>query len=144
MGPKDRLKIARMELKLTQEKFGSLLDLSQANIRDLESGKVKLSTLHSLAIENVFAVSASWLMTGNGEMFKRQPANKILEFSPIYNDQRNSDLLTKKINMMLAKMNEEQRKGILEYVGKEKLLSDLLEERKAGKAKLLINSDNVT
>lgn len=68
MEPKDRLKIAREDMGWTQEEFANSLGLNQANIRDIESGKVKFSTLHALAIENVHKISSEWLLTGSGSM----------------------------------------------------------------------------
>jgi len=66
MEPKERLKEARDETGLNQADFGEPLGLSQANVRDLESGKVKFSTLHALAIENVYGYKAKWLLNGVG------------------------------------------------------------------------------
>jgi len=49
--------------------MGEPLGLSQSNIRDLESGKVKFSTLHALAIENIYKISSKWLLTGEGSHY---------------------------------------------------------------------------
>jgi len=63
-----RLKSARLSIGLNQLDFGIPLGLSQANVRDLESGKVKISTLHALAIEKIYRISPEWLMDGKGPM----------------------------------------------------------------------------
>jgi DNA-binding XRE family transcriptional regulator len=63
-----RLKNARKHLDLTQDTMAKPLGLSQANFRDLELGKVKISTLHVLALEHVYKINSKWLMTGDGEM----------------------------------------------------------------------------
>jgi len=65
----DRLKKIRAYLNLTQEEFGVPLGLNQTKIRDLESGKVKVSTLHAIAIEKIHGINIDWLLTGEGEMF---------------------------------------------------------------------------
>lgn len=65
-----RLKKARKKLDLTQDMMAKPLGLSQANLRDLESGKVKISTLHVLAIEHIYKISANWLITGIGNMIQ--------------------------------------------------------------------------
>lgn len=70
MDSKDRLKTARESIALTQTDFGVPLGLSQANVRDLESGKVKFSTLHALAIEKIHGISSNWLLDGSGGMKK--------------------------------------------------------------------------
>jgi len=67
--PHERLKILRKQLDMTQERFGIPLGLNPANIRDLEAGKVRVSILHALAIENVYKLNNDWLLHGHGEMF---------------------------------------------------------------------------
>ena len=76
MNSNERLKNARKFLGLTQEKFAIPIGLNQANIRDLESGKVKISTLHALAIENAHGIGATWLLDGRGDMFLEQPGRE--------------------------------------------------------------------
>lgn len=65
----DRLRIAREALELTQDQFSKPLGLSRVNITNLESGKVKISTLHALSVEYVYKISSDWLLHGSGEMF---------------------------------------------------------------------------
>lgn len=65
----ERLKKARKALNLTQEEFGKPVDLNRAGITSLESGRVKISTLHAMAFEYVYNLSSHWLMTGEGDMF---------------------------------------------------------------------------
>lgn len=60
--------MVRTALKLTQEQFGRPFKLNQANIRDLEAGKVKMSQLHLFSFEKVFNINPDWLLSGNGEM----------------------------------------------------------------------------
>jgi len=66
---KIRLKEVRKLLGLTQKAMAEPLGLNQTNIRDLESGKVKFSTLHALALEQVYKINSNWLLTGAGEIF---------------------------------------------------------------------------
>jgi len=63
-----RLKLVRKKLKLTQEKFAISLGLNRDSIASLESEKVKISTLHALALEYVHGVNKEWLLHGKGEM----------------------------------------------------------------------------
>jgi DNA-binding XRE family transcriptional regulator len=65
----ERLKLLRERLDITQQAMGKCVGLSKANIRDLESGKVKISTLHALAFEHVLNVNSVWLLNGEGQMF---------------------------------------------------------------------------
>ena len=69
MGAAGRLKKIRKKMKLTQEMFGKSVDLSQANIRDLESGKVKISTLHAFAFKHIYNINPEWLLKGEGHPY---------------------------------------------------------------------------
>lgn len=64
-----RLKIARTCLKLTQKNFDKPLALSQANIRDLESGRVKMSKLHLIAFDRVYKINPDWLLGNSNNIF---------------------------------------------------------------------------
>ncbi len=76
MEPQERLKIARKKLNLTQAQIADGLGIKPANIRDIESGKVRFSTLHAHAIENVYKIDCNWLLTGIGEMFSKNESDK--------------------------------------------------------------------
>ncbi len=69
MKSQERLKIARKLLGLTQEKFGEPLDINRYGVLGLESGKVKISTVHAKAFEYIYKISSDWLLNGTGEMF---------------------------------------------------------------------------
>lgn len=73
MTSNNRLKIIRDQLGLTQEALGKMLGLNRLNITNLESGKVKISTLHALAIEHVLNVNKEWLLYGKGNPFIDRP-----------------------------------------------------------------------
>lgn len=71
-------------MKLTQAQFAEGVGLKPANVRDIESGKVKFSTIHALAIENVYQIDSNWLLYGSGDMFvkgKIKEPNAREEFS---------------------------------------------------------------
>jgi transcriptional regulator with XRE-family HTH domain len=72
MSIQERLKIVRKNLKLTQKNAAISIGLNPANFRDLESGKVKISTLHGIALEHIHKINSIWLLTGKGEMFLKQ------------------------------------------------------------------------
>lgn len=124
MDTKDRLRIAREKLGLTQKKLGNSIGLKAENVRDLESGKVKFSTLHALALENIYGLCSDWLLSGSGEMF----SNEITGHTPPLAE---PDLITKKINQMLAGMPDEKKRDVLKYAEEKKLLADLLKEKTA-------------
>lgn len=64
-----RFKEARKNAGLTQEKFGDEVGLKQTQIRDIESGKQKVSPELAEIIEKKFYISGWWLLTGIGKMF---------------------------------------------------------------------------
>lgn len=57
-------------MNLTQEEFGSPLGLSWFNVRDLESGKKKVTPQLAEELEKNYSINMRWLLTGDGEMFR--------------------------------------------------------------------------
>jgi phage repressor protein C with HTH and peptisase S24 domain len=68
MSPTERLKEVRKSLGLTQEKFGEQIGLKQSQMRDIESGKQKVSVEIAEIIEKIFNIDAGWLIFGKGQM----------------------------------------------------------------------------
>lgn len=64
---RERIKITRKALKLTQDEFGRRIDMKRQDIHNLETGKRHpgLKTLHGIAIE--YNLSLDWLILGNRE-----------------------------------------------------------------------------
>jgi transcriptional regulator with XRE-family HTH domain len=65
-----RLKLLRKRLKLTQRKFGELLGLAWYQIKDMETGKVKVSPVVARLLTHEVGVRLKWLLNGEGRMFK--------------------------------------------------------------------------
>lgn len=63
-----RLKGVREYLKMTQQEFGSGIGLSWFQVRDLESGKKKLTPELAYDIEKKYSIDFRWLLTGGGAM----------------------------------------------------------------------------
>lgn len=68
MSSNERFKEARKDAGLTQEKFGDEIGLKQTQVRDIESGKQKVSPELAELIEKNFYISGWWILTGNGNM----------------------------------------------------------------------------
>lgn len=68
MSSNERFKEARKKAGLTQEKFGYEIGLKQTQVRDIESGKQKVSPELAETIEKKFYISGWWLLTGRAEM----------------------------------------------------------------------------
>ena len=120
----DRLKKVRKTLGITQKEMGEPIGLKKENIRDLESGKVKFSTLHALAIEHVFNVSANWMLTGEGVMLLEIDSPKeATNGLPMFNESIPHSLmveyfqqkdLAKKINWKLIRYEKADPKFLVE------------------------------
>lgn len=75
---KDRLKLLRSTLGLTQEKFAKRLNIKRNTVANYEIGRnVPIDAVVSLICKE-FDVNEQWLRTGKGEMFKeRSPSEEI-------------------------------------------------------------------
>ena len=81
---KDRIKQVRKTCKAgTQREFASILGVSEARVKSLETGRVKdISALEANDMVNYFNLCLNWLLTGEGEMYKNsQPKNNIMEIN---------------------------------------------------------------
>jgi phage repressor protein C with HTH and peptisase S24 domain len=84
----ERLKKARKHAGLTQEKFGEKLGLKQTQVRDIESGKQKVSAELAELMEKNFYISGWWLLTGKGEMIPSESKNlPVAQNEPHNNDE---------------------------------------------------------
>ncbi len=69
---KDRLKILRKELRLTQQEFADRVGISRGNIAAYEVGKNSLSDAVISLICREFNVNEVWLRNGSGSMFQER------------------------------------------------------------------------
>ena len=65
----ERIKEIRKELKLNQTEFGERIGLKQTAIGMYENNLRRVGERNILLICKEFAVSETWLRTGNGQMF---------------------------------------------------------------------------
>lgn len=66
----DRVKILRKELKLSMDKFGSVLGVQKSAISKIERGENGVTDQMKKSICREFNVDYIWLTTGEGDMFK--------------------------------------------------------------------------
>jgi len=71
MSPGERLKQLRESTGLSQAEFGDKLGFKHNKVRDLESGKQKITRDIALLVEEVFFAREWWLLLGEGEMLKK-------------------------------------------------------------------------
>lgn len=65
----DRLKKARLKLGLTQEEFAGDLKLAWFQIKDMESGRKRLTPQLLELLEHKYAINVRWLISGEEPMF---------------------------------------------------------------------------
>lgn len=75
----ERIKKARKELDLTQQKFAEQIGTTQNNIASYEIGRREPSAAAVNNICKTFNVSETWLRTGDGEMFVKRTRNDELD-----------------------------------------------------------------
>ena len=66
---KERMKMLRKNLNLTQSEFGNMLDKKLRTIQSYESGEVQITDGVLLNLQEKFNVNIDWMRTGEGEMF---------------------------------------------------------------------------
>lgn len=75
---KDRLKLLRNTLGLTQEKFADRINIKRNTLANYEIGRNEPIDAVVSLICREFNVNEDWLRTGEGEMFKeRSPSDEV-------------------------------------------------------------------
>lgn len=78
---KNRLRILRKKLNLTQKQFAQSIGLKTASaIGNIELGLIELSDRNIGRICEEFNVNENWLRNGNGEMFLEQSPEDEFDF----------------------------------------------------------------
>jgi transcriptional regulator with XRE-family HTH domain len=81
-----RLKELRNYLHLTQDDFGNKIGLKWSQVKDRESGAVKISPSEAKIISHVYGISYDWLLDGRGEMLSaptNSPINMPVNEAPM-------------------------------------------------------------
>ena len=137
-----RLKAIRKELGLTQESFAESIGLKRDNITSLELRKVKITTLHALAIEHVHNVNKEWLLDGKGEVFLQksnltttsQSGSKVIKVVTEHQDLvkkfKNPDK-AKEFNEYLINIEENDSEGYDELYSKAKTIHQTINRLKS-------------
>ena len=104
---KDRLKILRKSLDLTQGEFGEKIGMSDVAISHMESGRNAISDQNAKLISLTFGCREEWLKEGTGDMMDDE------------------SLLSERERRLLGlfrKLSPRAREMLIEYA--EKLISD--------------------
>lgn len=107
---RDRLKVLRKSLKLSQAKFGEKLGVSRDAINDIENGRAEIKPLMVNHVCLVFGISENWLQTGEGEMHVQTDSALIEELATEYKMSEKQ----KKIIATFAAMDEKKREVLAE------------------------------
>jgi len=103
---KNRFKLIREELKLTQKEFSQKIKIGQSTMAQLESGVREINDRHIKLICDEFNVNENWIRTGIGNMFNT--AGNLLEL--ITQSIPTLDEMDKKFITEYVKLSPEQKK----------------------------------
>lgn len=115
---KNRIKLLRKDLKLTQKEFGDAIKVSNSNISNIENGSVNLTDRNIYEICSKFNVNKDWLKYGIGDMYI--DLNKENEIKNIINEFIDDNNAVKKdiLNSLLKVHDENTLKLISDMIHK--------------------------
>lgn len=120
---KDRIRLIRKTLKLTQADFGSKVGVKGNTITNYENGLRTPSEAVIFSICREFNVSEEWLRTGNGDMFqKRTKAQELADLSAMLLKDEDTSF-RKRLILALAKLDSG------EWAVLEKLANELVHNK---------------
>ena len=115
---KNRIKLLRKDLKLTQKEFGDAIKVSNSNISNIENGSVNLTDRNIYEICSKFNVNKDWLKHGIGDVYI--DLNKEDEIKNIINEFIDDNNAVKKdiLNSLLQVHDENTLKLISDMIHK--------------------------
>ena len=115
---KNRIKLLRKDLKLTQKEFGDAIKVSNSNISNIENASVNLTDRNIYEICSKFNVNKDWLKHGIGDVYI--DLNKEDEIKNIINEFIDDNNAVKKdiINSLLKVHDENTLKLISDMIHK--------------------------
>ena len=115
---KNRIKLLRKDLKLTQKEFGDAIKVSNSNISNIENGSVNLTDRNIYEIYSKFNINKDWLKYGIGDMYI--DLNKENEIKNIINEFIDDNNAVKKdiLNSLLKVHDENTLKLISDMIHK--------------------------
>lgn len=70
----DKIRTAREKLKITQKEMAKSLEISQAYLCAIESGKMQANAKVIFGLERIYGVKTEWLYEGGGDVFAGKPS----------------------------------------------------------------------
>ena len=119
MNTGERIKYLRTELlHLTQDQFGSSLNIARSSICNIENGERDVTTRTITDICREYHVNEEWLLSGDGEPFVNRSDNEII--SDYLNGimELSDDAFKKRFALALSQLPEEGWKMLEEFCDK--------------------------
>ena len=109
----ERIRYFRKEIShMTQEEFAEKLNISRANVANIEKGRISLTERMLSAICNAFSLSEEWILTGKGEMHQETETTLFNAFAKQYN-------LTpaeQRVARYLLQLTSEDRQQLIKHI----------------------------
>lgn len=109
----ERIRYFRKEIShMTQVEFAEKLNISRANVANIEKGRISLTERMLSAICNAFSLSEEWILTGKGEMHQETETTLFNAFAKQYN-------LTpaeQRVARYLLQLTSEDRQQLIKHI----------------------------
>lgn len=109
----DRVKYLRKDfLHLTQDEFSKKLNISRANVANIESGRVSITERTIQDICRIFSINEDWLRFGHGDI-ERPPMGKANELVELIADLvQTDDDFSKQFIIEYLKLSDDEKEVI--------------------------------
>ena len=119
---RERIKVLRKAMKLTQAEFAERLDMSRTGYASIESGDAPVLDRHIKLILAAFPnVSEKWIRTGTGEMFANKSDVELIIAKYSFSG------ICEELMRTFATLSPEEQEIVLNYT--QGFLSNLLSDR---------------
>lgn len=111
---KNRIKLLRKSLKLSQTDFANSLGLTMRAIQKWEAGSVEVKLSSLKLLEQVFNINIDWLINGKGEMFLKPSNNRydfLLKMLDDFSDEELDEVIKTTQAMVHKKNNKIDKAG---------------------------------
>ena len=115
---KERFKMLRLSLKLSQEEFGRRLGVTKSTISNIETGRFNLTDSMIKLICSEFTLREQWLRTGNGEMYSEVSIDEKYKKAAKAIPDGGSDLdrIVQRTLIYYYEMDPESKAALLNYI----------------------------
>ena len=115
---KERFKMIRNALKLSQDEFGEKLGLTRGAIANVELGRTEAKPLFISLVCSTFNVNETWLRTGEGEMFNALSRDEQIAYHLGAMLAGQGDTIQKRLIAALSALDESERSAVEAFARK--------------------------